>query len=186
MASFVGNMLIETGHMLQRVGWRAMGETVISPARFQTVGVRLPQVANSAVVDPSCMIIGNVSISEETEIGKETVIRADSAEVCIGMNSKIGEGVVITACSTKPLDGIPPAVHIGEQVSIGNKSLLQSCMIADGARIGDNVIVSEGAFVESNAVLEQGAVVLPGCRIPAKEIWGGNPAAFVSEVHDDH
>ncbi len=40
----------------------------------------------------------------------------------------------------------------------------------------------EGAVVESNAVLEPGSVVHPGRRIPAGQVWTGNPAAYVRDL----
>ena len=40
----------------------------------------------------------------------------------------------------------------------------------------------EGALLEKHARLEEGAVVHPGRRIPAGQLWGGNPAVYVRDL----
>ena len=36
-----------------------------------------------------------------------------------------------------------------------------------------------------DAIVEPGAVVPPGRRIPGRQVWGGNPAAYVRDVRED-
>lgn len=51
--------------------------------------------------------------------------------------------------------------------------------------IGQRCILMEGSLVETNAILESGSVVPPGRRIPAGELWAGNPAKFVRQLTYD-
>jgi carbonic anhydrase/acetyltransferase-like protein (isoleucine patch superfamily) len=64
----------------------------------------------------------------------------------------------------------------------GPGALLQSCTIEDNASIGAGAIVLEGALVERGASVGAGAVVHPGRRIPAGQLWEGNPAVFVRDL----
>ena len=48
--------------------------------------------------------------------------------------------------------------------------------------IGAGSIVLEGALVEDHAILAEGSVVHAGRRIPAGQVWAGNPAVFVRDA----
>ncbi len=43
-------------------------------------------------------------------------------------------------------------------------------------------MIMEGALVERGSIVEAAAVVHPGRRVPAGEVWGGNPAVFKRKV----
>ncbi len=64
----------------------------------------------------------------------------------------------------------------------GPGALLQSCTIEDFASVGAGAIVLEGALVERGARVGDGAVVHPGRRIPAGQLWEGNPAVYARDL----
>ena len=89
------------------------------------------------------------------------------------------------ACRNGPT-GLPATTDIGLAVTIGAGSLLRSCKIEDMAVIGERSIVMEGSVISSKVVLLPGTVVPPAKIIPKKQVWGGNPAAFVRNLtHDE-
>jgi carbonic anhydrase/acetyltransferase-like protein (isoleucine patch superfamily) len=55
-------------------------------------------------------------------------------------------------------------------------------MSQDYVSIGAGSVVMEGALVEEHAVLAEGSVVHPGRRIPAGQLWGGNPAVYIRDL----
>lgn len=92
----------------------------------------------------------NLSIAENVVIGSNCEFH-DSARIAIGMNTKIGNRVIITTMKTptdiKALKGsngteIAQEVFIGKNVYIGD-----GCIIEAGVRIGDNAIVRAGSVV---------------------------------------
>lgn len=60
--------------------------------------------------------------------------------------------------------------------------MLQSCVVENEATIGAGAVIMEGALVESGAIVAPGAVVHPDQRVPAGEVWGGNPARFMRRL----
>merc|ERR1711924_512472 len=63
--------------------------------------------------------------------------------------------------------------------------ILHACTIGDGASIGAMAQVLDGASVGAGAVVEPAAMVSPGKTVPAGEVWGGVPAAFIRKVSAD-
>lgn len=105
----------------------------------------------------------------------------DLNDVIIGDNTQIGDRAVIH--TTKSVEGhVAAATVIGDNVIIGPGAALQSCVIEEGASIGANAVVMEAALVEKSARVAEGAVVHPGRRIPAGQLWAGNPAVYVRDL----
>ena len=77
---------------------------------------------------------------------------------------------------------VEPTLAIGNNVVIGAGALLQSCTVEDGAAVGAGAIALEGSLVEKAAQLAPGAVLHSGRRVPAGQLWAGNPAVFVREL----
>lgn len=82
----------------------------------------------------------------------------------------------------------PYMVSVGDGVVLGNGSLVSGNFITDGVltcgpvMIGRNVTVGANSVIFPNteigdgATLFGGSYVMPGTRIPAGEVWRGNPA----------
>lgn len=82
----------------------------------------LPQVHESAFVDPTALLCGRVVVHENVFIGPYAVIRADEVDdeghmepIVIGAHSNIQDGVVIHSQSGA-------AVTIGERTSIAHRA----------------------------------------------------------------
>lgn len=82
----------------------------------------------------------------------------------------------------------PYLVSIGDEVVLGHNSLVTgsylsggqlvvgAVAIGKGATIGANALVFPDVVIGAGANVMSGACVMPGSRIPAGEIWRGNPA----------
>jgi serine acetyltransferase len=82
----------------------------------------------------------------------------------------------------------PYRVTLGDDVVLGNASLVSgnyvsggkltcgAVTIGAGATIGANCVVFPNTEIGAGAVVAGGSFVMPGTRIPAGESWRGNPA----------
>lgn len=104
--------------------------------------------------------------------------------VCVGSSSFLGPRTVVSTTAKTP-EGFEGVTRVGSQVRVGANVQLRACTVQDDAVLGDGAIVLEGSIVEKGAQLLPGSVVPPGRIIPSKEVWGGVPARFVSEVSAD-
>lgn len=126
----------------------------------------LPQVAETAFVDPTAILCGPIIVEEDVFIGPYAVIRADEADadgniepVRIGAGSNIQDGVVIHSKSGA-------AVTIGRRTSVAHRSIVHGpCVVGDDVFVGFNSVlfnctIGDGAAIRHNSVVE-------GCHLPA-------------------
>lgn len=137
----------------------------------------LPQVHESAFVDPTAILCGRVVVQENVFIGPYAVIRADEVDaqghmdsIVIGAHSNIQDGVVIHSKSGA-------AVTIGERTSIAHRAIVHGpCTVGSGVFIGFNSVlfncrVADGCVVRHNAVVD-GVDLPPGFYVPSTERIG--------------
>jgi gamma-carbonic anhydrase len=136
-------------------------------------GNRLPAVAPDAFVAPNATVIGEVEIGARANIWFGCVLRGDVAAIVVGANSNVQDGTVVHGSARKP-----PTV-IGANVTIGHMALIHACRLEDGSFVGMKACVSDLAVVEGGAMVAAAALVTPGKRVPAGELWAGNPARLM-------
>lgn len=100
----------------------------------------------------------------------------------VGGYTNIQDGAIITTDDKPTVHGFQSNVVIGSYVTIGHGAKLHACRIGNRSIIGMKAVVLEGAVVEENSIVAAGSVVPPNRRIPAGELWAGNPARFVRKL----
>ena len=146
----------------------------IRPFRNKT-----PRIADSAYIDDTAVVIGDVSIGEDSSVWPMAVIRGDDQAVIIGDRTNIQDGCVIHVASANKLlaDGLPTV--IGDDVIVGHKVLLHACTIGNRCLIGMSSTVLDGAIIEENTVLGAGSLVPMGKRLESGYLYVGSPAKRV-------
>jgi len=181
-----GRAAAEAGAAVDQLGLRALNIGVAREpfSRHRAVSnlfEKHPAVENDVFVAPSATVVGRVVISARSSVGYGAVLRGDNAEVLVGRCSHVGDRAVLSTAAA--VEGhVEPTLAIGNNVVIGAGALLQSCTVEDGAAVGAGAIALEGSLVEKAAQLAPGAVLHSGRRVPAGQLWAGNPAVFVREL----
>lgn len=138
---------------------------------------QVPQVAPSAYVHKSAVIIGEVKIGEHVSVWPCAVVRGDIASVTIGDNSNLQENACVH------VNYGAPAV-IGKGVSIGHGAVVHGSKIGDNCLIGMNAVIMESE-VGPNCIIGAGAVIPAGKNIPAGSLVMGIPAKIVRRLEED-
>ena len=138
-----------------------------------------PLIAESAYVDETAVVIGDVTIGEDSSIWPMVVIRGDDQAVVIGKRSNIQDGSVIHVASDNELfpGGIPTIV--GDDVVVGHKVLLHACTIGNQCLIGMSSTVLDGAVIEDGTMLGAGSLVPMGKCLESGYLYVGSPAKKV-------
>eukprot|EP00621_Florenciella_sp_RCC1693_P008745 CAMPEP_0182531182 /NCGR_PEP_ID=MMETSP1323-20130603/8155_1 /TAXON_ID=236787 /ORGANISM="Florenciella parvula, Strain RCC1693" /LENGTH=233 /DNA_ID=CAMNT_0024740683 /DNA_START=8 /DNA_END=709 /DNA_ORIENTATION=- len=165
-------------NMLHRTSMPHVSETALG-------GQNHPMIQPDVFVAPSATVVGDVQINFGASVWYNAVIRGDKNQVKVGAKASVGDRVSVSTVAS--LDsGFPAICDIGYDTVIGSGSSLVSCTVMPGATIGENCVILEGALVEAKATVLPGSVVPPGRRVPAGQIWGGNPVEYVGENDPEH
>ena len=143
-----------------------------------------PKIADTAYVDETAVIIGDVTIGEHASIWPMVVARGDYQAIVIGDRTNIQDGTVIHIASDNKLapGGIPCV--IGNNVTVGHKVMLHACTIGDNCLIGMSSTVLDGAVIEDNVMLGAGSFVPMGKRLESGYLYVGAPAKRIRELSD--
>ncbi|HEX4870066.1 MAG TPA: gamma carbonic anhydrase family protein [Moraxellaceae bacterium] len=146
-------------------------------------GIR-PQIHESVWVDPTAVIIGDVTIGQDSSVWPYAIVRGDMHRIRIGERVSVQDGSVlhITHASRFHPEGFP--LTIGNDVTIGHQATLHGCTIHDRVLIGMKAMVMDGAVVESEVILGAGAVVPPGKVLASGHVYMGSPAKAVRPITD--
>ncbi|WOV86371.1 gamma carbonic anhydrase family protein [Sporosarcina oncorhynchi] len=137
-----------------------------------------PQIDPSVFVADYTTISGDVTIGANSSIWFNAVIRGDVAPTIIGERVSIQDLSCLHQSPGKTL-------VIEDDVTVGHKALLHSCIIRKGALIGMGSIILDGAEIGEGAFIGAGALVPPGKKIPAGCLALGSPAKVVRELNDE-
>jgi carbonic anhydrase/acetyltransferase-like protein (isoleucine patch superfamily) len=138
-----------------------------------------PWIHQSAYVDDSAQVIGDVHLGEESSIWFNAVVRGDIHYIRIGNRSNVQDNSVIHV-----RNGTHPTI-LEDEVTVGHSVTLHGCHIERGALIGIGSSVLDDARVGASSIVAAGAVVAPGTVIPARCLVMGMPARVKRELTDD-
>ena len=143
-----------------------------------------PSIADSAYVDPSAEVIGNVNVGEHASIWPGVVIRGDVHEIRIGPETNIQDGVICHCTSPK---GEHPGwpLLVGARVTVGHGAILHACEIGDECLIGMRATVMDGAIVKAGAFVGANTLVPPGKILEGGFLWLGAPARKVRPLSEE-
>lgn len=143
-----------------------------------------PTIPESAYVDESAVVIGDVVLGEQVSVWPLTVIRGDVNSIRIGARTNIQDGTVIHVAHAGRYDPVGAATIVGEDVTVGHKAILHACTIGDRVLVGMGAIVMDKAEVGSDVIIGAGALVPPGKKLDAGYLYVGNPVRRLRPLSD--
>jgi carbonic anhydrase/acetyltransferase-like protein (isoleucine patch superfamily) len=129
-----------------------------------------PRVAPSAFVAPTAVLIGDVTVGEESSIWFGAVLRGDHPEHGI----RIGSGTSIQDNAVVHVGDWGPTV-VGDRVTVGHGAKFECCTIGDGTVIGMNAVILQEAVIGAECLVAAGCVVLEGHLVPERSVVAGVP-----------
>ena len=138
-----------------------------------------PQIAQTAFIDPTALVIGQVTLGEHSSVWPMTVVRGDINQITIGNYTNIQDGSVIHVTHQGRFNETGFATIVGDQVTVGHRVVLHGCHIGNLCLIGMNTCIMDGAVLEDQVILGAGSLVTPGKVLTAGYLWVGSPARKV-------
>ena len=139
-----------------------------------TVAMRM---VGEAFVAASAIVVGEVTLGQDTSVWPFTCIRGDVAPVRVGARCSIQDQVMLHTRSGEMLE-------IGDDVAIGHQACVHCRRVGDGCLIGIGATVLDGAVLGEGCLVAAGAVVRPDSRVAAGSMVAGVPARVVRPVSE--
>jgi len=146
---------------------------------------RYPDIADSAWIDESAVVIGDVSLAEDVSIWPMAVLRGDVQAIRVGKRSNIQDGSVVHVAHDGPYSPGGFATHIGADVTVGHKAIVHACTVGDRCLIGMGAIIMDGAEIGDESILAAGALVPPGKKLEGGHLYVGSPAKAARALTDE-
>ncbi len=137
-----------------------------------------PRVHESAFVDDSAQVIGDVEVGAESSIWMNAVVRGDVHWIRIGCRSNVQDGTVVHV-----MNGTHPTT-IGDDVTIGHAAVVHGCTVGDRVLIGMGAILLNGVSVGSDSIVAAGSLLPENAQIPPRSLVMGSPGRVKRSLRD--
>ena len=141
-------------------------------------------MAASSYIDEMAVVIGNVTIGEDSSIWPMTVLRGDVNTITIGDRTSIQDGSVLHVNHDADFNPGGDPVIVGSDVTVGHKVMLHGCTIRDRCLIGMCSTILDRVVIESNTMVAAGSLVSPGKTLEGGYLYMGAPARQVRKLTD--
>ena len=136
------------------------------------------QIHDTAFIAPGAVVLGDVTIGENSGIWYNAVVRGDRDSIVIGKESNIQDNAVVHLGSGYP-------VEIGDHVTIGHGAIVHGCKIGDNTMIGMGAILMNGCKIGKNCIIGAGTLVTQNVEIPDNSLVIGNPGKVKRAVTEE-
>jgi len=135
-----------------------------------------PEIAASAYIDASAVVIGDVVIGEDASVWPMCVVRGDVNYIRIGKRTNIQDGSVLHVMKdTHPL-------ILGDEVTVGHAVMLHGCTIESHCLIGMRCTILNGAVIGANCIIAAGTLIPERTKIPPGSLVMGSPGKVRREL----
>lgn len=138
-----------------------------------------PQIADSAYVDETALVIGAVKIDEDVSLWPRVVARGDVNTIEIGARTNIQDGTILHVSHDSEFAPGGFALSIGADITVGHQAILHGCTVEDRCLVGMAATVMDGAILRTGVILGAGSLVPPGRELEGGFLWVGSPARKV-------
>jgi carbonic anhydrase/acetyltransferase-like protein (isoleucine patch superfamily) len=135
-----------------------------------------PTLGTNTYIDELAVVIGDVTIGDDTSIWPFASIRGDIHSIRIANRTSIQDGCVLHVTHDSQYHPGGQPLIIGNDVTVGHKVTLHACTISDLCIIGMGSIILDKAVVEPEVILGAGSLVTPGKILTSGYLWVGAPA----------
>ena len=149
---------------------------------IRTFAGNTPSIHDTAYVDPTALLIGDISVAAETFVLPMVVARGDVNSISIGAYTNVQDGSVLHVNSDSPIQPGGSPLTIGDHVTVGHKVLLHGCTIGNHCLIGMCSTIMDMVIVEDNVMVAAGSLVTPGKHLESGFLYAGTPARQVREL----
>jgi carbonic anhydrase/acetyltransferase-like protein (isoleucine patch superfamily) len=144
-----------------------------------------PVLGERVYLHPSCQVIGDVTLGDDSSVWCNTVLRGDVNRIVIGRGTNVQDltmGHVSHKTADKP-EGSP--LIIGDYVTIGHSVILHGCTIGNECLIGMGCLIMDDVVIPDRVMIGAGSLVSPGKTLESGMLYMGRPAKAVRALSEE-
>jgi carbonic anhydrase/acetyltransferase-like protein (isoleucine patch superfamily) len=152
---------------------------------IRTLQGKTPNIADSAYVDESAIVIGDVTIGEDSSIWPMTVVRGDVQKITIGKRTNIQDACVlhVTHDGEYTPGGFP--LKIGDGVTAGHRATIHACTVGDYCLIGMSATIMDGAVLGDRLIIGASSLVPAGKKLEGGYLYVGTPVKQIRSLNEE-
>ncbi|WP_258239601.1 gamma carbonic anhydrase family protein [Pseudidiomarina homiensis] len=144
-----------------------------------------PTIGEHVYIDRSAIIVGDVTLGENSSVWPLVSARGDVNYISIGARTNIQDNCVlhVSRKSSGNPNGHP--LVIGDDVTVGHHVMLHGCTIGSRILIGMSAVIMDGAMVEDDVIIGAGSLVPPGKTLRSGYLYVGSPVQEARPLTDE-
>ena len=149
---------------------------------LQTYRNIAPTLGARVYIHPAAVVIGKVTIGDDTSVWPTAVVRGDVNSIEIGARTSIQDGSVLHVTHDGPYSPGGRSLYIGSDVTVGHRVTLHACTIGNACLIGMGAILLDNVVTEDFVMIGAGSLVTPGKVLTKYGLYVGSPARRVRDL----
>ena len=141
--------------------------------QFEHLGAQ-PRIHPGAVVAPTAVISGDVTIGAGCQVLHGAVLTAEGGPITLGEHVIVMENALIRASAVHPVR-IGSHVLVGPMASISGATIDDDVYLATGSRVVNGARIGVGSLVRMGAVVHLKTTLPPGTVVPLGWVAIGDP-----------
>jgi carbonic anhydrase/acetyltransferase-like protein (isoleucine patch superfamily) len=134
-----------------------------------------PEIHDSAYVDPTAVVIGDVEIGPEASVWPNVTIRGDHGTITLAEGANVQDNAVLHE-----------GVEIGPYATVGHTAIVHAATVRERALVGMGATVLDRSVVGERAVVGANSLVTEDTDIEPGMLYAGAPAEQIKEIDDPH
>jgi carbonic anhydrase/acetyltransferase-like protein (isoleucine patch superfamily) len=145
---------------------------------------KVPKIDPDAYVDETALVIGDVTIGEDSSLWPMTVARGDVHSIKIGKRTNIQDACVLHVTHDGEFSpgGFP--LTVGDDVTVGHRVTLHACTVGNLCLIGMSSTIMDGAVIGDKVIIGAGSLVPTGKELESGYLYVGSPVKRVRELNE--
>lgn len=132
----------------------------------------MPQIAETAYIDPAAVVIGDVTIGEHSSVWPCCVLRGDVHWIRIGARTNIQDGSILHVMREEA------PLLIGDSVTIGHACVLHGCTIESRVLVGMGSVILNNVRIGTGSIIAAGTLIPENTVVPPGSLFMGHPGRF--------
>lgn len=134
-----------------------------------------PQLGRSIYIAKGAVVIGDVTLGNDSSIWYNAVVRGDINCIVIGQGTNVQDNAVLHLADDYPC-------ILGEYVTVGHSAVVHACTVEDQSLVGMGATILDGAVIGAQSIIGANALVTQGTCVPPGSMVLGSPAKVVRRL----